>query len=122
VVDGFGDPQWTWNRKDFARQEGFPISGGRSTMTYVLKTRPSSETPEDRNRWRQAFCHRFGQPERNVLRWKIHDPGNEVEVKEGAPLAIGMTVICFGEGAKSRQFLSWTPSVLSGESKESEEL
>ena len=29
-------------------------------------------------------------------------PGNEVEVKEGAPLAIGMTVICFGEGCKEQ--------------------
>jgi pSer/pThr/pTyr-binding forkhead associated (FHA) protein len=27
-------------------------------------------------------------------------PGREVEVKEGVPLAIGMTVICFGEGCK----------------------
>jgi pSer/pThr/pTyr-binding forkhead associated (FHA) protein len=29
-------------------------------------------------------------------------PGHEVEVKEGIPLAIGMTVICFGEGCKEQ--------------------
>jgi two-component system, NtrC family, sensor kinase len=29
-------------------------------------------------------------------------PGHEVEVKEGVPLAIGMTVICFGEGCKEQ--------------------
>lgn len=29
-------------------------------------------------------------------------PGNEVEVKEGVPLAIGMTVICFGEGCREQ--------------------
>jgi two-component system, NtrC family, sensor kinase len=29
-------------------------------------------------------------------------PGREVEVKEGVPLAIGMTVICFGEGCKEQ--------------------
>jgi len=33
---------------------------------------------------------------------KFMIPGNEVEVKEGAPLAIGMTVICFGEGCKEQ--------------------
>jgi adenylate cyclase len=29
-------------------------------------------------------------------------PGREVEVKEGVPLAIGMTVICLGEGCKEQ--------------------
>jgi len=29
-------------------------------------------------------------------------PGHEVEVKEGVPLAIGMTVICFGKGCKEQ--------------------
>jgi two-component system, NtrC family, sensor kinase len=29
-------------------------------------------------------------------------PGHEVEVKEGVPLAIGITVICFGEGCKEQ--------------------
>jgi pSer/pThr/pTyr-binding forkhead associated (FHA) protein len=29
-------------------------------------------------------------------------PGREVEVKEGVPLAIGMTVICFGEGCREQ--------------------
>ena len=29
-------------------------------------------------------------------------PGHEVEVKEGIPLAIGMTVICFGAGCKEQ--------------------
>jgi len=29
-------------------------------------------------------------------------PGHEVEVKEGVPLAIGMTVICFGEGCNEQ--------------------
>lgn len=29
-------------------------------------------------------------------------PGDEVEVKDGVPLAIGMTVICFGEGCKEQ--------------------
>jgi adenylate cyclase len=29
-------------------------------------------------------------------------PGHEVEVKEGVPLAIGMTVICLGEGCKEQ--------------------
>jgi pSer/pThr/pTyr-binding forkhead associated (FHA) protein len=29
-------------------------------------------------------------------------PGREVEVKEGVPLAMGMTVICFGEGCKEQ--------------------
>jgi hypothetical protein len=29
-------------------------------------------------------------------------PGHEVEVKAGVPLAIGMTVICFGEGCKDQ--------------------
>ena len=29
-------------------------------------------------------------------------PGHELEVKEGVPLAIGMTVICFGEGCKEQ--------------------
>jgi pSer/pThr/pTyr-binding forkhead associated (FHA) protein len=29
-------------------------------------------------------------------------PGHEMEVKEGVPLAIGMTVICFGEGCKDQ--------------------
>jgi pSer/pThr/pTyr-binding forkhead associated (FHA) protein len=29
-------------------------------------------------------------------------PGHEVEVKEGIPLAIGMTVLCFGEGCKEQ--------------------
>jgi len=29
-------------------------------------------------------------------------PGREMEVKEGVPLAIGMTVICFGEGCKEQ--------------------
>lgn len=29
-------------------------------------------------------------------------PGREVEVKEGVPLAIGMTVICFGKGCKEQ--------------------
>jgi len=29
-------------------------------------------------------------------------PGHEVEVKEGVPLAIGMTVICFGEGCREQ--------------------
>jgi two-component system, NtrC family, sensor kinase len=29
-------------------------------------------------------------------------PGHEVEVKEGVPLAIAMTVICFGEGCKEQ--------------------
>jgi two-component system, NtrC family, sensor kinase len=29
-------------------------------------------------------------------------PGHEVEVKEGVPLAIGMTVICVGEGCKEQ--------------------
>jgi pSer/pThr/pTyr-binding forkhead associated (FHA) protein len=29
-------------------------------------------------------------------------PGHEVEVKDGVPLAIGMTVICFGEGCKEQ--------------------
>lgn len=29
-------------------------------------------------------------------------PGHELKVKEGVPLAIGMTVICFGEGCKEQ--------------------
>ncbi|MCX5877704.1 MAG: FHA domain-containing protein [Deltaproteobacteria bacterium] len=29
-------------------------------------------------------------------------PGHEVEVEEGVPLAIGMTVICFGEGCREQ--------------------
>ena len=29
-------------------------------------------------------------------------PGHEVEVKEGVPLAIGMSVICFGKGCKEQ--------------------
>jgi len=29
-------------------------------------------------------------------------PGHEVEVREGVPLAIGMTVICFGEGCREQ--------------------
>jgi hypothetical protein len=29
-------------------------------------------------------------------------PGHEVEVGEGIPLALGMTVICFGEGCKEK--------------------
>lgn len=29
-------------------------------------------------------------------------PGHELDVKEGVPLAIGMTVICFGEGCKEQ--------------------
>ena len=29
-------------------------------------------------------------------------PGHEVEVKEGVPLAIGMTVICFGKGCREQ--------------------
>jgi len=29
-------------------------------------------------------------------------PGHEVEVKDGVPLAIGMTVICFGKGCKEQ--------------------
>jgi len=29
-------------------------------------------------------------------------PGHELEVKEGVPLAIGMTVICFGEGCREQ--------------------
>ena len=32
-------------------------------------------------------------------------PGHEVEVKEGVPLAIGMTVICLGKGAKEQIML-----------------
>jgi pSer/pThr/pTyr-binding forkhead associated (FHA) protein len=33
---------------------------------------------------------------------KYVTPGHEVEVKEGVPLAIGMTVICFGEGCREQ--------------------
>jgi adenylate cyclase len=37
-------------------------------------------------------------------------PGHEVEVKEGVPLAIGMTVICFGKGCRE-QIVSFLDTV-----------
>jgi len=45
-------------------------------------------------------------------------PGHEVEVKEGVPLAIGMSVICFGKGCKEQivPFL-YNVSVQSGQNE-----
>ena len=45
-------------------------------------------------------------------------PGREVEIKEGLPLAVGMTVICFGQGCREQMmpFLD-TVSLIRGKEK-----
>ena len=48
----------------------------------------------------KLFVTDLGSRNETFCAGKFMIPGNKVEVKEGAPLAIGMTVICFGAGCK----------------------
>jgi hypothetical protein len=68
-------------------------------MTYALKTRPS---PVPSEKLGEGFVTDLSSRNGTFYEGKYVIPGHELEVKEGVPLAIGMTVICFGEGCKEQ--------------------